>query len=312
MLENLDSLPDNEPYLWADYLEIWATVSIDKCFNRGELYSICRAQPRPKTRSYADDKWQAAINFIDTRIALYGADYPFYLSADRDTLHIRHNSPHAFNGNEKLYIALLFCANVKYIALNKRHILTSSFEKISLPVFKSLMPEGSTITPCWASAGNNGRYTGLLYDKLVQIASDIRCTANFNIHDFKPGDRGDGGIDMLAWYDMADLRPSMPIAFAQCGCSKDEWVAKQLEASPIKMIRMLPVIHPWANYYFLPHDLRWHNADWAHLSDIGAAIFVDRSRLIKLTRRNNWISHSRNTRYVRYLVNRQIRVSDLV
>ena len=23
MLENLDSLPDNEPYLWADYLEIW-------------------------------------------------------------------------------------------------------------------------------------------------------------------------------------------------------------------------------------------------------------------------------------------------
>lgn len=30
MLENLDSLPDNEPYLWADYLEIWATVSIDK------------------------------------------------------------------------------------------------------------------------------------------------------------------------------------------------------------------------------------------------------------------------------------------
>ncbi len=311
MLENLDSLPDNEPYLWADYLEIWATISIDKCFSRGELYSICRAQPKPKSRAFSDEKWQLAITFIDTRIVLYGADYPYYLSDDRDTIHIRHNTPNSFTENEKLYIALLFCSNVKYIAYKKRHLLTGSFEKISLPIFKSLMPQGSTITPCWASAGNSGVYTGLLYDKLVKIASDIRCTPNFSPADFKPGDRGDGGIDMLAWYDMADRRPSMPIAFAQCGCSKDEWVAKQLEASPTKMIRMLPVIHPWANYYFLPHDLRWHNTDWAHLSDIGSAVFVDRSRLMNLTRRHNWISHSRNTRYVRYLVNRQMRVSDL-
>lgn len=52
MLENLDSLPDNEPYLWADYLEIWATVSIDKCFSRGELASICVAQAKPKNRAF--------------------------------------------------------------------------------------------------------------------------------------------------------------------------------------------------------------------------------------------------------------------
>lgn len=312
MLENLDSLPDNEPYLWADYLEIWATISIDKCFSRGELYSICRAQAKPKTRTFSDEKWQLAITFIDTRIALFGASYPFYLSQDRDTIHIKYDSIFDFSENEKLYVALLFCANVKYVKYKKRHILTGSFEKISLPIFKSLMPSDATITPCWASAGNSGTYTGLLYDKLVQIANDIRCSANFTPAYFKSGDRGDGGIDMLAWHDMADTRPSIPIAFAQCGCSKDEWVAKQLEASPVKMLHMLPVIHPWVNYYFLPHDLRWHNADWAHLSDIGAAIFVDRLRLINLTIRNAWISHSRNTRYVKYLVNRQISVSDLV
>lgn len=56
MLENLDSLPDNEPYLWADYLEIWATVSIDKCFSRGELASICVAQAKPKNRAFSDEK----------------------------------------------------------------------------------------------------------------------------------------------------------------------------------------------------------------------------------------------------------------
>lgn len=309
MLENLDSLPDNEPYLWADFLEIWATVSIDNCFSRGELASICRAQAKPKSRGYADEKWQWAITFIDTRIALFGNNYPFYLSDDRDTIHLKHSDYKLFNDHQRLYIALLFCSNVKYIAYKKRHILTGSFEKISLPVFKGLMPAGATITPCWASAGNSGVYTGLLFDKLTQIAQDIRCTPNFTVHHFKEGDRGDGGIDMLAWYDMADNRKSIPIAFAQCGCSKDEWVAKQLEASPSKMLHMLPVIHPWANYYFLPHDLRWHNIDWAHQSDIGAAIFVDRLRIINLSIRDAQSKFKRYIRYVPYLISRQMTVS---
>lgn len=309
MLERLDSLPDNEPYLWADYLEIWATVSIDNCFSRGELASICVAQARPKNRTFSDEKWQWAITFIDTRIALFGDNYPYYLSDDRDTIYLKHDTYIEFNENEKLYIALLFCSNIKYVNPKKRHILTGAFEKISLPVFRSLMPEGATVTPCWASAGNNGAYTGLLHDKLVQIARDIRCPVTFTIDHFKPGDRGDGGIDMLAWHDMADTRPSIPIAFAQCGCSKDEWVAKQLEASPAKMIHMLPAIHPWANYYFLPQDLRWHNIGWAHLSDIGAAIFVDRLRLINLTVRNHAISHRRYTRFVPYLIHQQMRTS---
>lgn len=309
MLENLDSLPDNEPYLWADYLEIWATVSIDKCFSRGELASICVAQPRSKNRTFCDEKWQWAITFIDTRIALFGDNYPFYLSEDRDTIYLKCDDYREFSENERLYIALLFCSNVKYVKFKKRHLLTGAFEKISLPVFKSLMPVGATVAPCWASAGNAGVYTGLLFNKLTRIAQDIRCTANFTINHFKQGDRGDGGIDMLAWHDMADNRPSIPIAFAQCGCSKDEWVAKQLEASPTKMQHMLPVIHPWANYYFLPQDLRWHNVEWAHQSDIGAAIFVDRLRLINLTVRNDEISHRRHIRFVPYLISRQIRVS---
>lgn len=309
MLERLDSVPDNEPFLWADYLEIWATVSIDKSFSRGELASIFTAQPKPKSRTFSDGKWNDAVNFIGTRIALFGDDYPFRLDDNGDTVYLKNDDHNALTDAQKLYIALLFSANIKYIKTKIRHIFTNSFEKICLPIFASLMPVGATVTPCWASAGNNGVYTGLLINKLTQIASDIRCAANFNPSYFKPNDRGDGGIDMLAWHDMADDRPSIPIAFAQCGCSKDEWVAKQLEASPAKMLHLLPVIHPWANYYFLPQDLRWPNADWAHLSDIGAAIYVDRLRLIRLTLRSPNISHINSIRHIRYLLRLGMRVS---
>ncbi len=306
MIYELDSLPDNEPYLWADYLEIWATVCADKCFSRGDLSSIGRAQAKPKSRQYCDDKWQYAISFIDTRIALFGNDYPFYLSDDRDTIFIKQKRYLRLSSQQRLYLALLFCANIKYINRDYRHLFTSSFEKISYPIFANLMPVTATVHFCWASAGSRAHYTGLLFDKLKKIAHDFRCTPNFTLADFKPNDRGDGGIDILAWHDMGDNRESIPIALAQCGCSKDEWVAKQLEASPAKMHHMLPVIHPWATYYFLPQDLRWHNTSWAHKSDIGAAIFVDRLRIMRLSIKLGNIRHHNTVAYVRKLLSLEV------
>ncbi|HDX9050072.1 TPA: hypothetical protein ROW14_002420 [Yersinia enterocolitica] len=302
MIIKLDSLPDLEPYFWSDYLEFRALVSADKCFSRGELASLMRSQAVPGSRDLCDQRWSFAIQFIETRIALFGEDYPFYFSADKDTIYLKYELYDDFNKIEKLYLALLICSNIKYITPNRRNEITNSFEKISFPIFKNLMPVGATVNHCWASAGAQGVYTGLLYDKMVKIASDIRCTANFTQNHFKPGDRGDGGIDILAWHDMGDNRDSIPIALAQCGCSKDEWVIKQLEASPAKLWTMLPANHPWATYYFLPQDLRWQQTDWAHKSDFGQAIFVDRLRLINLTRRDPTISHRENIPYVAELI----------
>ncbi len=45
MITNLDSMPSNEPYLWADYIEILALTNIDRSFSRGDLYSTLQAQP---------------------------------------------------------------------------------------------------------------------------------------------------------------------------------------------------------------------------------------------------------------------------
>ena len=117
---------------------------------------------------------------------------------------------------------------------------------------------------------------------MVNIARDIRCTANFAKADFDPRDTGDGGLDLIAWHPMTDDRDGIPIAFAQCGCSKDGWDSKQFDASPARHRNRLPTRHPWANYYFLPVDFRRADGDWAHKSDLAEAIFVDRLRLLGL------------------------------
>jgi len=144
------------------------------------------------------------------------------------------------------------------------------------------MPDGAEIRATWAQGGVEAPYHGTLFEKMQKLASDLRCAANFKPRDFKPNDSGDGGIDLIAWHPMADSREGMPIAFAQCGCSRDDWRFKQLEASPNKHYRHLPVMHSWATYYFLPLDLREPDGDWAYKSDIGQAIIVDRLRLVRL------------------------------
>lgn len=91
MIIGLDSLPKLEPYLWADFLELRASTSIDKSYSKGELSSLMRAQAEPEARDLSDKRWTYAVNFIRNRIAIFGKSYPFKLSEDGDTVYIKKN-----------------------------------------------------------------------------------------------------------------------------------------------------------------------------------------------------------------------------
>jgi len=282
MFQNLDTIPDkSDPYLWADFAEIRALLSIDKCFTRGDLSSVeCRNTDLGKRSFKVENKWKDIISFIEIRTIDFYGTYPFEVSEDGDTLIC---SSDAGDDCYAPYLALLLCASLRHVVKSEASKLANQFEEISLCVFKNLMPNNSEIRPTWASGGKEAPYKGNLYNKMLAIAADLRCKhPNFDEDDFKKQDTGDGGMDMIAWHPMGDTRDGMPIAWAQCGCSKDQWDAKQLEASPSKHYRKIPVMHPWSAYYFMPLDMRKPNGDWANKSDLGSVIFVDRFRLLKL------------------------------
>ncbi|GAA3911678.1 hypothetical protein GCM10022405_41050 [Gibbsiella dentisursi] len=307
MLDNLESLPSNDEFFWADFIEIRALVHPDNCFSRGELDSVMLAQPENRGREASREKWRFATDFVLQRISIFGDSYPFVLSEDRDTLSVSLPED-SLSTIQKLYLSLLLCANIKYVPTRRRHELTRAFELISLPIFKSILPKGTSVYPNWAGGGEQARYVGSLFQKYQSIASDIRCeSVNLRERDFRNNDHGDGGIDIVAWHPMGDERDAIPIAFVQCGCSQKEWIAKQLEASPAKLISKMPVIHPWSTYYFLPQDLRWMDGDWAYKADIGGAIFVDRLRLINLARENELFEELPPTPYVSEAINMSYR-----
>ena len=280
MLENLETPPgESDIFLWCDFSELRALIHPDRCFSRGDLISLEHRAHSLGGGFDAELRWRDIINFAGIRKLEFKEAYPFSVSEDEDTLILENNDTAA----HRLYIGLLISASMRHLPNTRKGEVARAFEKICFTVFSHLMPMGSEVRATWAGGGAEAPYKGHLYEKLTQVAADIRCTANIKPSDFKPSNNGDGGIDLIAWHGMADVREGIPISFAQCGCSREDWKFKHMEASWSMHSRKLPVMHPWANYYFLPLDLREFNGDWAYKSEIGQVIIVDRLRIMRLS-----------------------------
>lgn len=279
MFEHIDNPPDvSDIYTWADFLELRTLIHPDKCYSRGELASLLtRVASTGRKVGDPNEIWTNTKSFIRGRCVEFGAAYPFSLSADEDTIELHEGG---LSHDQSFYLTLLICSSMAY--LPSKGDIARAFEECSLAIFRCLMPTGSEVHPAWASGGVAARYKGNLPEKYTAIANDIRATPTFKNRDFKKGDHGDGGIDIVAWHPMGDSRDAIPSALAQCGCSREDWRRKHLEASPAKLRAKLNPHHPWATYYFLPIDLRWEDGDWANKSDFGDAVMVDRLRLVRL------------------------------
>lgn len=279
MFVSLNTPPrKSAPLFWADYIEVLAILHLDKCFSKGDLRGVAQRSKDFGERFDYETKWKDVADFVEARSAAFGEFYPYALSEDKDTLEFRFNE----TPEHTAYVALLLASCLRLISNDRMREITGEFEIASYRIFSQLQPQGSEVRA--TGVGGASSYQGTLYEKMKQIAQDIRCKPNFDQEDMHERDRGDGGVDLIAWHPMEDSRDAMPIAFAQCGCSKDDWVFKQLEAHPAKLHHYLPTRHPWATYYFMPLDFRRSDGNWVNKFDLASVIIVDRLRILKLAR----------------------------
>ena len=298
-MDTLDIPPSSsDSFLWTDFAELRALVHPDQCFCQADLDGVANrrrgmheefndseesdiALHKTRKRGFnVEQRWKEIANFVSRRQLDFDDSYPFRLSDDKDTIELKQEN---LQSQQLAYLGLLIASSLRLINDDRWKEITRTFEQFSCAVFSRLMPSGSEIRSTWAQGGLKAPYQGNLYQKMLKIAEDIRCKPNVEKPDYKDRDRGDGGIDIIAWHPMADTRAGIPIAFAQCGCSATDWKSKQSEPSWDRHQRKLPVMHPWANYYFMPLDLRRpEDGDWAYKNVIGNVIIVDRLRLLRL------------------------------
>jgi hypothetical protein len=322
ILDNKMSRPTgSDLYIWCDYIELRCLVDKDRRLSRGRVQELLDdtaqmygEQTDADVVNPGDGELDGAVDDDDPdaldgvppggghvgtrnemriadwfanlafRAKLFGDAYPFKLSDDGKELEaLPVDTP-----LRVLYAQLLMSASLRLVPKRRRDELTESFEETSHEIFKQLMPAGWEVHRFGAKGAS--RYEGLLYDKLVALSKDLRGTFGLERRHYKANDRGDGGLDLVAWHPLGDdVREGLPIALAQCGCTSDgdAWSMKTLEASPSKLAGHLRVHHPWSAYYFMPHDLTeavGAQIDWQQKPNLTSTIVIDRSRLIGLAK----------------------------
>lgn len=308
ILDNLAEYPRlNDIFVWSDYVEIRCFVHPDGLFSRSSLSETTEEMEEvvgdidlevpdeeleddeeeahgdegfddspPEKQDRRSRKAAEVFSHIRVRSHLFGEElYPFIIDDESKSISLKEELTEWHHA----YIQLLISSALRYVPHTRRQEVTDKFEVVSHEIFKQLMPAGWEVHQFGKNSST--RYTGHLFDKLTALAADVRGMITCLRKDFDENDRGDGGLDLVAWHPMGDSRRSMPIAFAQCGCTADSYGPKTLDASPAMLGNKIAVAHRWATYYFMPQSLH-DGSDWIGFKKFGSAIVLDRYRILIL------------------------------
>ena len=287
-------------YAWADYVELLALVSPDGLVTEADALDRTRdrkedlgegdpAEASEETEegtekaAEADDGWERRIEtwfeHLAFRARAFGDAYPFeYRPADPDRS-VALLRRLAFTDKQRLYLTLLFSANLRYV-LAEMPVLTGSFELLSAEVLRRLLPGTARVKLFGAGPPDPLRYTeGQIYKRMGELAVDLHERVTAEPTEFARQATGDEGLDLVGWVPFGDGMAGMPIVFGQCACT-EEWVSKQHSSSALtwgsKMSRKCAPI----NAIFIPHCFRRADGSWHKQSAIVDSVLVDRLRLI--------------------------------
>lgn len=290
-LGSLDKPPSkNAPYLWADYVELRCLVHPDHYFSldgaeealqEAEDYSSDAEEPYLTSSNVGLDKlasrWGECERLLKNRESCFGDAYPFKVSDEFRGIELKDDADTALR---QWYRFLLLASALQYVP--RYNTLTSAFELASLSIFKLLSPPGAEVHGFWPGAHH---YPNDKAGRLTKLAEDLRADAIFPDRAFKTGDRGDAGIDLIAWHPMGDNRNRIPVAIAQCGCSVEDWKTKPYSVGRSSLSQKIALGPDWWQFYFMPLEMTGCTGDWADgTGDLPAVIVVDRSRFINFAR----------------------------
>lgn len=296
-------------HVWADYIELLALTNEDRLYSAGALEDVLgEIEDLAIDQEELDDgplddaisrRWADIKNCLISRKHRFGDSWPFEI--DDTVLKCRLDKT-PDNYKFKLYIALLIASCLRYVEKKTYPEITSNLELIGYHIFRKMMPEPWIIKPFGANQQIGDGYKGILFEKFKSLSKDLNADLILKEGELRPGDSGDGGIDLVAWHPMGDTLGNIPIAFAQCGASLTDLFHKQFEAHPANLNNKILPQHPGMNYYFAPHDIRRANGIWDKKP--AQVIMIDRARIIGLAGRYNLSEKDIvDAPHIKYLIN---------
>lgn len=270
----LDAPRDHDDHTVADFLELLCLVNLDRQVSTDSLRDFINDNKGEKTFQLSDNQLEDVIGQIGWRIDAYGNCYPFMFD---DTGRII-QAPENLNQDQKRYVSLLVCGNLPFFEKNKHKSLTDFFEHVSkLALCEIWASNGKTI----AVGKNTTELVGSKTDRINALGKLLGGNPNVCDTHFRPGDQGDGGIDLAAYTPLDRWEhENIMAALAQCACSRTDWVKKHCEITNTRLRSLIPSAVPWAELLFTPISFRANSGRWAVAGDVPGVTMMDRLRIL--------------------------------
>lgn len=324
--------PFTDANKWADYIEILCLLSPDTDITVEDIYDRISgdksedeeveiseeyrsetpldtqridngSDSAPKT-DYRYNKIKDHFMLLSTRNIQFNQFYPFVISKKGNRI----TQVKKLSFKHYTYIYLLLSANLDYFKKFQFN-LSHNFEEISLDVLKKLLPNTSQVH----YFGSGGKRGGLfnankLYDRIKILGEQLGVHLSSRCTEVNIGSRntGDGGLDLVAWYDFKEKNVGMVTYFAQCACGK-EWFDKQFESHTLNWESKLQLVNKPINLLFTPSCFRKLDGRWLNDAKIVDSIIIDRLRIIRhLTRRENSRNVFRNLSVIEQILKEKL------
>ena len=142
-----------------------------------------------------------------------------------------------------------------------------------------------------------------LVDRMKKLAecmhTELTLDAKNNERYSRPN--GDGGMDLVGFFELDNDDsgvPFIPLCFAQCACSVDQWKNKQSSIQYDLWNRRFTQLPHYCEFIFVPFSLRGPDGKWSSTeADQIVVIPIDRIRFLHiLTASDNTLDFFLDTR----------------
>lgn len=280
---------------WADFIELSCLKADDHFISIDDIldhYSDERPEEMDRGSWEHSSKYDRIYSNIEDYFALitFRAKalkeyYPFEINGDKTlSLKCELSDSHLF------YLFLLFTSNLSFFDGTTRYSLTHAFEDISCSILRSISsPFAKTHVFGTSRSGTGGYYKGNLRERISTLANNLSALTSkaFDRDPMYDVPGGDGGLDLVSYIPI-DNMPFIPVSFAQCACSYDQWEEKQSSIKPEKWISRINNIAPYLQFMFVPFYFRSANGEFENMSTIHTCV-IDRHRIFKVAENNRGI-----------------------
>lgn len=298
MVPSLSSLPNFsinlDKNVWADFVELSCLTNIDREISLGDMLDIAMSEGSegPERGSDAageqEDSYRRQFtdifHYLENRSHILGAYYPFtFIDEDTITIDIANLSL-----EQRLYLFLLYCSNLSRFDHSSRSSLTKEFEAISRFILARIYPTYHVETFGTASNPTDLFYGGNLIERMEKLAqclhTELSPSTKSNPRYQKPS--GDGGLDLVGFSQLdneSSAVPFIPLCFAQCACSVDQWKNKQSSIKFDEWNPRLLQLPRYCEFIFVPFSLRGSDGKWSPTdADQMVVIPIDRIRFVHI------------------------------